>query len=220
MCGRYAFRSRSTTACIRTTCVGSGDVLRSRRRLWRRSSRSGSRTAIGCVLRSYMRCIHSYWSPRSTRPTAHSEPRSSSSTSTTASRSGDGAISISSWETWIAHVRLQRFRPCTPLNILCVVPWDLVNNYDVFVAGAPTGNPKMQLFMPGHMTVFRRSPEVAREFLKLEEVSSYDKFMNMEWIIRPKSDGCGTHLAPFPAPSLTMLQRRANTRTRCSCSPT
>lgn len=72
-----------------------------------------------------------------------------------------------------------------------LVPWDLVDNYDVFVAGAPTGNPKMQLFMPGHMTVFRRTPEVAREFLKLEEVSSYDKFMSMDWIIRPESDGCG-----------------------------
>ncbi|KZV70269.1 hypothetical protein PENSPDRAFT_651666 [Peniophora sp. CONT] len=75
-------------------------------------------------------------------------------------------------------------------NLDRTFPWDLVNDYDVFIAGAPTGNPKMQLFMPGHMTVFRNSPEVAREFLKLEEVSSYDKFMTMEWIIRPASDGC------------------------------
>ena len=87
-----------------------------------------------------------------------------------------------------------------PLTILYVVPWDLVNDYDVFVAGAPTGNPKMQLFMPGHMTVFRRTPEVAREFLKLEEVSSFDKFMSMEWIIRPASDGCGER--PYPTMAL------------------
>ena len=59
---------------------------------------------------------------------------------------------------------------------------------------------KMQLFMPGHMTVFRRTPEVAREFLKLEEVSSFDKFMTMEWIIRPASDGCGER--PYPTMAL------------------
>lgn len=55
----------------------------------------------------------------------------------------------------------------------------------------PTESHKIQLYMPGHMTVFRHAPEVARAFFALEEISSYEKFMKMEWIIRPDSDGTG-----------------------------
>ncbi|KAI0033849.1 hypothetical protein K488DRAFT_69605 [Vararia minispora EC-137] len=75
-------------------------------------------------------------------------------------------------------------------NVDRTFPFDVADDFDVLLAGAPTGNPKMQIFMPGHMTVFRNAPYVARAFFALEEISSYDNFMTMPWIIRPDSDGC------------------------------
>jgi len=69
-------------------------------------------------------------------------------------------------------------------------PWDVAYDFDVVLGGAPTGNPKIQMFMPGHMAVFRNSPDVARAFFALEEISTYENFMHMPWIIRPDSDGC------------------------------
>jgi len=39
--------------------------------------------------------------------------------------------------------------------------------------------------MPGHMTVFRRSPAVAHAFFVLDQLASVDNYLNMPWILQP-----------------------------------
>jgi hypothetical protein len=111
-----------------------------------------------------------------------------------------------------------------PRTYTRTVPWDLAPAFDVFVAGAPTEDEKIHLFMPGHMTVFRHDPAVARAFFALEELASVDSYLHMPWILRPQWDAPGAPaLAPSSArPALTAdaPQRRPSTRTRSSCSPT
>ncbi|KAI0031294.1 hypothetical protein K488DRAFT_71506 [Vararia minispora EC-137] len=72
-------------------------------------------------------------------------------------------------------------------------PWDLADDFDVFVAGAPTEMDKVHLFMPGHMTVFRHAPDVAGAFFDLEEIASVNNYLDMPWILRPQWDGPAWH---------------------------
>lgn len=61
-------------------------------------------------------------------------------------------------------------------------PWDLSPYYDVILSGWPTGdNNRVQVFMPGHLTVFRRSKEVARAFMKLDRLSSFERWKARKW---------------------------------------
>jgi hypothetical protein len=84
-------------------------------------------------------------------------------------------------------------------------PSDVADDFDVFIGGAPTGNPKIQMFMPGHMTIFRNDPRVARAFFALEEIASYGNFMSMPWISEPSEEGEHSHTL-FMRTDLTFLR--------------
>ncbi|VDC04907.1 unnamed protein product [Peniophora sp. CBMAI 1063] len=75
-------------------------------------------------------------------------------------------------------------------NVERTFPWDLASDFDVYVGAAPSERSKVHMFMPGHMVVFRKSPEVARAFFALPEIQNVHNFETMPWIIRPNWAGC------------------------------
>ncbi|KZV70271.1 hypothetical protein PENSPDRAFT_685649 [Peniophora sp. CONT] len=59
-------------------------------------------------------------------------------------------------------------------------PWDIVHDFDVVFSGWPThGNQPQHIFVPGHLAVFRNSPDVAAAFLQAHFLASYDDFVDL-----------------------------------------
>ncbi|KZV70286.1 hypothetical protein PENSPDRAFT_685664 [Peniophora sp. CONT] len=61
-------------------------------------------------------------------------------------------------------------------------PWDLASSFDVVLAGWPTNWSTLLLYMPGHFTAFRRSPDVARAFQRaVPALVTYNAFVGEEF---------------------------------------
>ncbi|VDB89131.1 unnamed protein product [Peniophora sp. CBMAI 1063] len=67
-------------------------------------------------------------------------------------------------------------------NLDRVFPWDLAPSFDVMLAGWPTNWSTLLLYMPGHFTAFRRSPDVARAFQRaVPALVTYNAFVGEEF---------------------------------------
>jgi hypothetical protein len=74
-----------------------------------------------------------------------------------------------------------------------IFPWDVADQFDVLLAGWPTNWDNILLYMPGHLTVFRNSPDVAAQFLDTPGLATYNAFIGDDFFSEAPGASASPH---------------------------
>ncbi|KAI0261005.1 hypothetical protein BC834DRAFT_492851 [Gloeopeniophorella convolvens] len=93
-------------------------------------------------------------------------------------------------------------------------PWDIAYNFDMLIAYYPSPDADdVLLYMKGHLSFFRHSPEVTRQFLTFPNFRTQHTFLTLPWIETDAEEAEYSHFALLQT-NLTFLQFDAMVPTR------
>ncbi|KAJ7593635.1 hypothetical protein C8J56DRAFT_1043437 [Mycena floridula] len=95
--------------------------------------------------------------------------------------SGDGAILTSCLESTYSFLRVSTISDW----YIRIFPWDVVGDFDVYLAGWHTGDEAVSMYMPGHMNIFSTEPKVVQEFMRFPNIQTLGEYLEEPFLESP-----------------------------------
>lgn len=68
------------------------------------------------------------------------------------------------------------------ISWIYAVPWDVADDFDMLVPGAPINGNDVLLYLPGHLAFFRNAPHIVDQFMTFPNLRTLDAYLNLPWI--------------------------------------